>query len=113
MRQRFDPWQDIFKIFTISMYKCYFEKPNIDFQKKHLSTKSRLSIFHIQISNVHMGVAPGPASQDAVLKLKYASPGLQCGTHMPTELARIAILPFYSIQNPHYQTVLMTPISVH
>jgi hypothetical protein len=78
VRRRFDPWQDIFKIFTISMYKCYFEKLNIDFQKKHLSANSRISILHIQISNVHMGVAAGPASQDAVLKLKYASPGLQC-----------------------------------
>ncbi len=78
MGRRFEPWQDIFKIFTISMYKCYFEKPNIDFHKKHLSANSRISILLIQISNVHMGIAPGPASQDAVLKLKYALPGLQC-----------------------------------
>ncbi len=33
---------------------------------------------HIQISNRHMCVEAGPASQDAVIKSISASPGLQC-----------------------------------
>ncbi len=53
--------------------------------KEKSVSKSRISILLIQTSNVHMGVAPGPASQDAVIKCIYASPGIQC------------ILPFPSI----------------
>jgi hypothetical protein len=35
-------------------------------------------MLHIQISNRHMCVEVGPASQDAVIKSISASPGLQC-----------------------------------
>jgi hypothetical protein len=35
-------------------------------------------MLHIQISNRHMCVEAGPASQDAVIKSISASPGLQC-----------------------------------
>ncbi len=43
-----------------------------------MEPNSRISKLLIQISNIHMCVVPGPASQDAVIKRKYASPGLQC-----------------------------------
>jgi hypothetical protein len=35
-------------------------------------------MLHIEISNRHMCVEAGPASQDAVIKSISASPGLQC-----------------------------------
>jgi hypothetical protein len=60
------------------MYKKHFDKPNIELWKTHLAAKSRNSKLLIQISNIHMCVVPGPASQDAVIKRVYASPGLQC-----------------------------------
>jgi hypothetical protein len=47
------------------MYKCYFGKPNIELSKYHQSANSRISILHKQISNVHMSIVTGPASQDA------------------------------------------------
>ncbi len=37
-----------------------------------------ISKVHIQISELHMCVSPGPTSQDAVFKCTYALPGLQC-----------------------------------
>ncbi len=60
------------------MYKCYFDKSNIELWKTHLSAISRICKLHIQISNSHMCVEAGPASQDAVIKSISASPGLQC-----------------------------------
>jgi hypothetical protein len=36
---------------------------------------------HLQISNIHMCVVPGSASQDAVIKRVYTSLGLQCMGH--------------------------------
>jgi hypothetical protein len=73
----FDPWQDDFKYFIISLYKWHFDKRNIEVWKTHLSANSRICKLHIQISNVHMCVVPGPTLQDAVIKCVYASPGLQ------------------------------------
>ncbi len=43
-----------------------------------LSAFSRISKLHIQISNIHICVVPGPASQDAVYKRVCTLPGLQC-----------------------------------
>jgi hypothetical protein len=57
------------------MYKRHFEKSNI---KVHLPVFSRICKLHIKMSNIHMYVVPGPASQDAVFKRVCASPGLQC-----------------------------------
>ncbi len=59
------------------MYKWLLEKPNIELWKTHLSANSRICKLYTQISNVHMCIFPGPASQDAVIKCVYASPGLQ------------------------------------
>ena len=61
-----------------SMSKCLFDKPNRELLKTHLAAISRICKLHIQISNIHMCVVPGPASQVAVIKRVYASPGLQC-----------------------------------
>jgi hypothetical protein len=77
MGRRFDPWKDNFKNFTILRYKCNLDKSNVEFWKEHLSSNSRISILHKQISKVYMCAEPGPASQDAVIKSTYASPGLQ------------------------------------
>jgi hypothetical protein len=60
------------------MYKWHFDKTIIELRKTHLAAISRICKLHIQISNIHMYVVPGPASQDAVIKRVYASPGLQC-----------------------------------
>jgi hypothetical protein len=60
------------------MYKWHLENPIVELWKTNLSAISRICKLHIQISNVHMCVVPGPASQDAVFKSVYASPGLQC-----------------------------------
>jgi hypothetical protein len=81
--QWFDPWQDYFKIFTIYMYKWHFGKPNIEIWKTHLSINSQICKLYIQISNIHMCVVPGPASQDAVFKREYASSGLPCRLSWP------------------------------
>jgi hypothetical protein len=43
---------------------------------------SRICKLHIQISNIHMCVVPGPASQVAVIKRVFASPGLQCSPQL-------------------------------
>ncbi len=71
-----------------SMYKWHFDKPNRELLKTHLAAISRICKLHIQISNIHMCVVPGPASQDAVIKRVYASPGLQCINcyHFPPRL---------------------------
>ncbi len=74
----FDPWQDDFKYFIISMYKYHFDKPYVELLKTHLSTNPRICKLQTQISNVHMCVVPGLASQVAVIKRVYTSPGLQC-----------------------------------
>ncbi len=74
----FDPWQDDFKYFIISMYKGHLDKPYIELLKTHLSANPRICKLHTQMSNVHMCVVPGPASQVAVIKRVYSLPGLQC-----------------------------------
>ncbi len=48
------------------MYKWCFDNPNMEFRKEHPSTNLWISWLHIQISNIHMRVVPGPVSQDAV-----------------------------------------------
>jgi hypothetical protein len=60
------------------MYKWHFDKPNTELWKTYLAAIPRICKLHIQISNIHMCVVPGPDSQDAVFKRVYASPGLQC-----------------------------------
>ncbi len=53
-------------------------KVNIEFGQQHPSSNSWIKKLHIQISILCLSVVPGPASQDAVFKLVYASPALQC-----------------------------------
>jgi hypothetical protein len=72
----FDPWQDYFNYFINSMYKWHFNKPNIELRKTHLSAFSSICNLHIQVSNIHMRIVPGPALQVAVINRVYASPGL-------------------------------------
>jgi hypothetical protein len=68
------------------MYKEHFDKPNIELWETHLAAKLRISKLLIPISNIHICVVPGPASQDAVFKRVYASPGLQCETNFKPSL---------------------------
>jgi hypothetical protein len=84
--------QDKFKYFIISKYKWHFEKPNVELWKTHLSASSRTCKLYIQISNVHICVVPGPASQDAVFKSVYALPGLQCSVKSPNAI-ELSVLP--------------------
>ncbi len=60
------------------MYKWHFNQPDIELLKTHLSANPRICKLHTQISNVHMCVVPGLASQVAVIKRVYTSPALQC-----------------------------------
>ncbi len=60
------------------MYKWQFGKPNMEIWKTHPSINSQICKLYILISNIHMCVVPGPASQDAVFKREYASSGLPC-----------------------------------
>ncbi len=68
-----------------------FKKVNIEFGQQHPSSNSWIKKLHIQISILCMSVVPGPASQDAVFKLVYASPALQCT--VVSRLRRAALLP--------------------
>ncbi len=51
----------------------------MELAESHPSANWWISKVHIQISELHMCVVPEPASQDAVFKRTYASPGLRCG----------------------------------
>ncbi len=62
------------------MHKWYFEKPNIELRKTHLSAIPGICKLHTQISSTHV-LCPWPVSQDAVIKNVYTSPGLQCSSH--------------------------------
>ncbi len=74
----FDSWLDNFTIFTVSMYKWFFDKQNMEFGKSYPSTDTWVSILHIQIWKLHMRVVPGSASQDVVIKCVCALLGFQC-----------------------------------
>ncbi len=45
---------------------------NMEFSKQHLSINMWISGLHIQISNIHLCIVPGPVTQDAVYKRVYA-----------------------------------------
>jgi hypothetical protein len=51
----------------------------MEFRKSHPSTNSWLRKLFLQISILHMSIALGPTSQNAIIKHMLASPGLQCG----------------------------------
>ncbi len=52
---------------------------HVEFGEHHPSTNSWISELHIQMSKLFICVVPGPALQDAVFELVFASLGLQCG----------------------------------
>jgi hypothetical protein len=58
----------------------------MDTEESHSSSKWWIIKLHIQISELHMCVVPGPASQDAVFKHIYALPGFQCISSKNIEL---------------------------
>ncbi len=73
-------------------------------------SKSKISILLIQISNVHMGVAPGPTSQDAVIKCIYASPGLQCSFHSPADTTNFHTFSGTASFHPSWGTASFNPL---
>jgi hypothetical protein len=64
----------------------YFDKPNTEIWK----TDTFICKLYIQISNIHMSVVPGPASQYAVFKSEYALLGftVQGGPKLVTMVDR-------------------------
>ncbi len=55
----FDPWQDKFKHFIISICKRYFGKPNTQLRNSYPSTNSWVRIFLYRFTNFTYSLIPG------------------------------------------------------